>query len=353
MKVVVTGAAGFIGSNLTEHLLRKGHEVVGVDNFDGYYLGKMDFSKQITDDTNFSLINADILDLARMKEIIDGADAVAHMAAQAGVRFSVGDPLKSHMVNVVGTLNVLLASLEGGVKRVVNSSSSSIYGNADRYPVKENDLPRPVSPYATSKLTTEIYCKQFYDLYGLDTVSLRYFTVYGPRQRPDMAIRIFTERILKGLPPPIYGDGEQARDFTFVSDVIEGIEAALIAPELKGMAINISGGRTITVNGLVQELLEICGREDLRPRHLPAQAGDVDRTWGDPALAKQVLNWNAKVEIKEGLKRYVDWFKTNNEGMTTLGDATSVIRPMAALAISEPLVFPRMRGVPATIAQGK
>lgn len=207
--MIITGAAGFIGSNLTEHLLQEGHEVVGIDNLDDYYSGKTMFLERSIEDSNFSMVRGDILDLELMKKTMKGADAVVLLAAQAGVRFSVRDPLKSHMVNVVGTLNVLIAAAEGGVKRVVNSSSSSVYGNIDQRPVTETDEPRPVSPYATSKLAAEIYCRQFHELYGLDTVSLRYFTVYGPRQRPDMAIRIFTERILNGLPPQIFGDGSR------------------------------------------------------------------------------------------------------------------------------------------------
>lgn len=336
MKVVITGAAGFIGSNLTELLLSKGHEVVGVDNFDDYYTGKAAFLEKSSGNPAFSLIEADILDLEHMKGIISGADAVVHMAAQAGVRSSVKDPLRSHMVNVVGTMNVLLASLEGGVRRVVNSSSSSVYGNAERYPVSETDPTRPVSPYATSKLAAEIYCKQFHELYGLDTVSLRYFTVYGPRQRPDMAIRIFTQQILAGQPPRIFGDGEQTRDFTYISDVVAGIEAALKAPALKGAALNISGGRTVTVNELVRSLLRICGREDLRPVHLPAQPGDVDHTWGDPSSAEELLGWQARVGIEEGLRKYVDWYRSNGERATELCGAERGERSRE-IAVSAPL----------------
>ncbi|HOL07668.1 MAG TPA: GDP-mannose 4,6-dehydratase, partial [Methanomassiliicoccaceae archaeon] len=317
--MIITGAAGFIGSNLTEHLLQEGHEVVGIDNLDDYYSGKTMFLERSIEDSNFSMVRGDILDLELMKKTMKGADAVVHLAAQAGVRFSVRDPLKSHMVNVVGTLNVLIAAAEGGVKRVVNSSSSSVYGNIDQRPVTETDEPRPVSPYATSKLAAEIYCRQFHELYGLDTVSLRYFTVYGPRQRPDMAIRIFTERILNGLPPQIFGDGEQTRDFTYIDDVVAAIRSAMIAPDLKGAALNISGGRPITINRLVQELKEVCGRRELEPIYLPPQAGDVNHTWGDPSLAMKLLGWKPRIGIKEGLRRYVEWYRTSEERRTYLG----------------------------------
>ena len=322
MRVIITGAAGFIGSNLTEQLLSEGHQVVGVDNFDDYYSGKTMFLERSLDDPNFSLVRGDILDLELMKRTIRGADVVVHMAAQAGVRFSVKDPLKSHTVNCIGTMNVLLASRDGGVKRVVNSSSSSVYGNIGHRSVAEDDPLRPVSPYATSKLAAEIYCRQFYELYGLDTVSLRYFTVYGPRQRPDMAIRIFTERILKGLPPQIFGDGEQSRDFTYISDVVAAIRSAMTAPDLKGAAINICGGKPITVNRLVQELQDVCGRRDLDPVYLDAQPGDVDHTWGDPALAMKLLRWKARTSTREGLRRYVEWYRGSEESMTVLADGS-------------------------------
>jgi len=345
VRVIITGAAGFIGSNLTEHLLQEGHEVVGIDNLDDYYSGKTMFLERSIEDSNFTMVRGDILDLELMKKTMKGADAVVHLAAQAGVRFSVRDPLKSHMVNVVGTLNVLIAAAEGGVKRVVNSSSSSVYGNIDQRPVTETDEPRPVSPYATSKLAAEIYCRQFHELYGLDTVSLRYFTVYGPRQRPDMAIRIFTERILNGLPPQIFGDGEQTRDFTYIDDVVAAIRSAMIAPDLKGAALNISGGRPITINRLVQELKEVCGRRELEPIYLPPQAGDVNHTWGDPSLAMKLLGWKPRIGIKEGLRRYVEWYRTSEERRTYLGAQTMPGTSLARLAISEPLIHNQMDGL--------
>lgn len=345
MKAVVTGAAGFIGSTLVESLLEDGWDVVGVDNLDDYYSGKMQFLKKSMRNVHFRFIKADILDLDTMRKVMSGCDAVAHMAAQAGVRFSVKDPLKSNMVNVVGTINVLLASLEGNVPRVVNSSSSSVYGNPKVLPVRESDPVSPVSPYATSKLSAEYYCRQFYELYGLDTVSLRYFTVYGPRQRPDMAIRIFTDRVMNGLPPQIFGDGKQTRDFTYVDDVVRGIKAAMMAPPLKGASINIAGGRTIMVNELVEKIRDLCGKSGPAPEHLPAKAGDVDHTWGDIGLARQLLNWEPTVRIDDGLQLFIEWYKENCHDLTVASsDDGSAQEQRTSLMISDPLTVHRLDG---------
>jgi UDP-glucose 4-epimerase len=305
----VTGAAGFIGSHLIDLLLCERHEVRAVDNFDDYYSGKMQFLVQHEKNPDFELIKADILDLERMRRTVKGADVVVHLAAQAGVRFSVANPLKSHTVNALGTLNLLVACRDSGVRRLVNSSSSSVYGNAKRLPVKEDDPLEPVSPYAASKMIAEVYCRQFNELYGLETISLRYFTVYGPRQRPDMAIRIFTDRVLRNQKPQIFGDGEQTRDFTFISDVVPAINASIDCGNAEGISLNICSGRRLTVNRLVSNILQICDREDIEPEYLPEQPGDVEHTWGDNSLARRILDWEPKVDIEEGLQRFVEWYR--------------------------------------------
>ena len=207
-------------------------------------------------------------------------------------------------------MNVLLAARDEGVRRVVSSSSSSVYGNAVRLPAREEDPTVPISPYAASKLAAEQYCRLFYELYGLQSVSLRYFTVYGPRQRPDMAIRIFTDRALDGLRPQIFGDGEQTRDFTFVSDVVDAIRRCADCPDPKGGALNICSGSTVSVNQVVSSILKAVGREDLEPEHLPSQPGDVDHTWGDSGKARELLGWQPKIMMDEGLGRFVDWYRT-------------------------------------------
>jgi UDP-glucose 4-epimerase len=309
MKVAVTGAAGFIGSTLTDRLLQDGHHVIAVDNFDDYYSGKMRFLEPHLGDDSFELHQVSILEQKELERSFEGVEVVFHLAAQAGVRISVKDPMRSHQANATGTLSVLLAAREAGAKRVVSSSSSSVYGNARKLPVSETDVAIPVSPYAASKLSAEMYCRLFYELYGLESISLRYFTVYGPRQRPDMAIRIFTDRALKGLPPQIFGDGEQTRDFTYIDDVVDAVYRCASCADPKGEPLNVCSGRTVKVNHVVTEVRKATGRTDLRPEHLATQQGDVDHTWGDNSKAKALLDWGPKVSIEEGIRRFVDWYK--------------------------------------------
>ena len=313
MKVALTGAAGFIGSTLADRLLQEGHHVVAIDNFDDYYSGKMRFLEPHLGKASFELHRSSILDQAEMARLFQGVEVVYHLAAQAGVRISVKDPMRSHQANATGTLSVLLAAKEAGVRRVVSSSSSSVYGNARKLPVSEADQAIPVSPYAASKLSAEMYCRLFYELYGLQSVSLRYFTVYGPRQRPDMAIRIFTDRALKGLRPQIFGDGEQTRDFTYVDDVVDAVYRCGSCPDPKGEPLNICSGRTVTVNHVVSEILKATRRTDLKPEHLGTQQGDVDHTWGDNRKARELLGWQPKVTIEEGIARFVSWYEEKRE----------------------------------------
>ena len=223
-KIIVTGGAGFIGSHIAEKLAKGGHEIVIVDNLDDYY--SIDLKKRnieiILNSGEASFINADVTDLKSMSEIIDSTvDYVYHEAAQAGVRISVEDPFKPNNVNVVGTLNVLKASLDAGVKKVINASSSSVYGKVKYLPFDEQHPNQPVSPYGVSKLAAEHYCRVFHEVYGLPTTSLRYFTVYGPRMRPDLAISIFTRKMLHNEFITIFGDGEKTRDFTHIDDIVK------------------------------------------------------------------------------------------------------------------------------------
>lgn len=259
---------------------------------------------------NAQFINADVTDLATMKKIIDDTvDYVYHEAAQAGVRISVEDPFKPNNVNVVGTLNVLKAALESDVKKVINASSSSVYGKVKYLPFDEEHPTQPVSPYGVSKLAAEQYCRVFYEVYGLPTTSLRYFTVYGPRMRPDLAISIFTRKMLANEPITVFGDGEQTRDFTYIEDVVEGNVALLSNKITNGKVLNIGHGNQITLNDLIYNLKSITGsRSDVK--YVESQKGDAKDTHSDVKLACELIGFEPKTVILDGLKKYVDYFNS-------------------------------------------
>jgi len=308
-KIVITGGSGFIGSHIGETLAKAGHEVVLVDNLDDYYSpelkkGNIDC---VLRSGNASFVKMDVTNINALKKIIDkDVDYVFHEAAQAGVRISVEDPFKPNNVNVFGTLNVLQASLEAGVKRVINASSSSVYGKVKYLPFDENHPTQPISPYGVSKLAAEHYCRVFNEVYGLPTVSLRYFTVYGPRMRPDLALSIFTRNMLNNKPITIFGDGTQTRDFTYIKDVVKVNMRLLETDEADGKVINIGSGNRISVNDLVENLGEAVG---VNPTIIYAerQKGDAEHTLADITLAKKLIGYKANVGIRQGLERFVRW----------------------------------------------
>ncbi len=243
-KIVVTGGAGFIGSHIVEEVARE-NEVVILDNLDDYYSPALKRQNLaiLLKNPNVSFIEGDITDLSLVKSVINAdVDYVFHEAAQAGVRISVDNPFKPNDINVVGTLNVLQASLDAGVKRVINASSSSVYGKVKYLPFDESHPTQPVSPYGVSKLAAEHYCRVFYEVYGLPTVSLRYFTVYGPRMRPDLAISIFTRKMLANEPITVFGDGNQTRDFTYIDDIVRVNLRLLETSAADGHAMNVRRG---------------------------------------------------------------------------------------------------------------
>jgi UDP-glucose 4-epimerase len=314
-KIVVTGGAGFIGSHIAESLAKDGHEIVIVDNLDPYY--SVDIKKKNIDivlaSGDATFINADVTNLDSMKEIIDSTvDYVYHEAAQAGVRISVEDPFKPNNINVVGTLNVLKASLEADVKKVINASSSSVYGKVKYLPFDEQHPTEPVSPYGVSKLAAEHYCRVFYEVYGLPTTSLRYFTVYGPRMRPDLAISIFTKKMLSNEPITVFGDGEQTRDFTYIDDVVEANKRLLNNKTTDGMVLNIGGGNRISVNDLITILMDTINSKS-EVIYEDAQKGDAENTLANIYLADHHLGYTSATSIVKGLSIFVKWSRHKKE----------------------------------------
>lgn len=309
-KVVITGGAGFIGSHIAAEVAKE-YEVVIIDNLDDYY--SPDLKRRnleiLLANPNVRFIEGDITDTALLRRVIDSdVEFVYHEAAQAGVRISVENPFKPNQVNVLGTLNVLKASLDAGVKRVINASSSSVYGKVKYLPFDEAHPTMPVSPYGVSKLAAEHYCRVFYEVYGLPTVSLRYFTVYGPRMRPDLAISIFTRKMLANEPITVYGDGEQTRDFTYIDDIVRVNRKLLETSAADGYAMNVGGGHRITVNDLIAHLREITGSMS-EVVYSDKQKGDAEHTLADTSLAGRLVGYRPEVSVEVGLAEFVRWFR--------------------------------------------
>ena len=309
MKILVTGGAGFIGSHLCEHLLDKG-EVVCLDNFDPYYnpLVKRTNIEMLMGNPNFKLMEGSILNKQLLSKVLEDVDYVFHNAAQAGVRISVENPTKTHETNATGTLNILEAAVDFGVKKVINASSSSVYGKVSYLPFDEDHPTVPISPYGASKLVAEHYCRVFSELHDLETVSLRYFTVFGPRMRPDLAINIFTRKALNNEPIEIFGDGEKTRDFTFIDNIVD---ANLRAMERGSGVYNIGGGERFSINGLAERIVRIVGSES-EIIYSESMKGDAEHTWSDVSKARRELGYEHEVGLDEGLERYIEWYKEHN-----------------------------------------
>lgn len=307
-KVLVTGGAGFIGSHLIDALLDDGCEVVCFDNLSS---GKMANLAQVMDKIEF--VEGDITDRDKVYELCAGVDFVIHHAALLSVRESVSMPREYNRVNVDGTLNLLDGARESGVRRFVFASSSSIYGECTEFPQTEAILPAPTSPYALSKLAAEHYCGMYFNLFGLETISLRYFNVYGPRQDPGSpyaaVIPIFISKLIGGEKPTIFGTGEQSRDFVFVGDVCRANLAALGAPSPAcGKTFNVAGNSCISVRELYRLIARFVDREDVEPIHGDPQPGDVLKTLGSAALAGELMGFQPEVTLEEGLRRTVAFF---------------------------------------------
>jgi len=315
VKILITGGAGFIGSHLAEKLAQLEHEVVILDNLDPYYhVGiKKKNIEIVLKNKNCNFVNGDILDNEQLENIVkEGINFIFHEAAQPGVRASVEDPLKPNEVNVKGTLNVLEAARKREVERVVNASSSSVYGKVEYLPFDEKHPNQPLSPYGVSKMVAEHYCRVYNDLFGLPTVSLRYFTVYGPRMRPDLAIPIFTRALLDGEQPTIFGNGEQTRDLTYIEDIVAANVNLLETDNADGEILNIGGGKRVTVNQLFENLKRLTGR-NIEPIYGDEIKGDAKHTLSKIDKARQLIGYEPKTIIEVGLEKFVNWFQENQE----------------------------------------
>ncbi|MEW6409270.1 MAG: GDP-mannose 4,6-dehydratase [Nitrospirota bacterium] len=309
---LVTGGAGFIGSHLVENLLKVGKKVICIDNLDDFYdpaIKRTNISEALLN-PNFRFIEADIRDTNFLKEDLSSKDIdiIIHLAALAGVRASIQNPLLYADVNIKGTINMLELAKDLQVRHFVFASSSSVYGDNKKIPFSENDtVDNPVSPYGATKKTCEILCYTYHRLYDIPVTCLRYFTVYGPRQRPEMAIHKFTRMIDRDEPIPVYGDGESLRDYTYIDDAIDGTIKAIKNPF--GYEIfNIGESRTVKLKDLISLIEDVLGKKAVIER-LPMQLGDVSITYADITKSKKMLGYNPQVAIEDGIKRFVKWYK--------------------------------------------
>lgn len=304
---LVTGGAGFIGSHLVMALLECGEEVRALDDLS---TGRRENLADVAGRVDF--IEGDVADLATAERAVEGVDVVFHEAALPSVPRSVADPLATNRACVDGTAALLDAARRGGVRRVVYAASSSAYGDQPGFPRREGMAPQPLSPYAAAKLAGEYYCLAFSQCYGLETVCLRYFNVFGPRQNPKSqyaaAIPIFISRMLGGERPTVFGDGEQSRDWTYVANVCHANLLAASAPDAPGKVFNVGCGATLSVNGVIAAINAILGT-DLQPAYEPARPGDVKKSHGDLTLARELLGYEPVVPFEEGLRRTVEWLK--------------------------------------------
>ncbi len=311
MKIVVTGAAGFIGSHLCERLLGNGRIVVGIDNFDEFYnpdIKRRNISNCLKDQ-NFQLIKADIRDRDAMDRIVgNDADVIVHLAARAGVRPSIAEPVFYADVNINGTMVLLEAAKKYKINKFIFASSSSVYGNNKKVPFSEEDnVDFPISPYAATKKAGELICHTYHHLYDISITCLRFFTVYGPRQRPDLAIHKFARLIEEGKPIPVFGDGSMMRDFTYIEDIIDGTVAAI--DNCDGFNIyNLGESQPIAVNDLIAEIEKALGKNAVK-EYLPLQPGDVERTYADVTKAMKDLNYRPSTPIQSGLAKFADWLR--------------------------------------------
>ena len=306
---LVTGGAGFIGSHLAEELVRRGHRVRIVDSL---VTGKRRNLEHIP---GVDFLEGDLAELLVAERAVDGMDYVLHQAAIPSVPRSVADPIASHRANITASLNLFVAARDAGVKRLVYAGSSSVYGNTPTLPKREDMPPNPLSPYALQKVVAEQYCRMFTELYGFDTVSIRYFNVFGPRQDPGSpysgVVSLFSTALLERRQPIIYGDGEQTRDFTYVANVVDGVLRACEAKDVAGEVINVATGGRISLNELLRVMNGLLGTNQ-QPIYKEARAGDVKDSQADMTKAKTLLGYQPTVSLEEGLRRTLEWCRAES-----------------------------------------
>ena len=310
-EILVTGGAGFIGSHIVDRLLEEGLKVRVIDNLS---TGEKKNLAHHQNKKSFQFIEGDIRNVDTVKKAVDGVDAVVHEAALVSVTRSVEDPRLSTEINVRGTVNLLKACVDSHVKRLVLASSCAVYGDTETLPNHENLAPKPLSPYAADKLAAENYAKVFHYVYGLETVSLRYFNVYGPRQKYSPysgVISIFINNLLGDKPPMIVRDGKQTRDFVNVKDAVEGNMKALSQPEAAGEIFNISTGKPTSINKLTETIQQIMGKTNLKPSYAEPRPGDILHSYGDISKAKRKLEYKPTVQLEKGLSELVKWYAKN------------------------------------------
>ena len=318
MNILLTGCAGFIGSHTLEKILELGHHVIGVDNFDPFYsraIKNRNLSK-VLDSDNFQFIEADLADLSTYKKIEfanekNSFDAIIHLAAKAGVRPSIEDPLGYQRANVIATQNLLEYARKSTIRQFVFASSSSVYGINPNVPWKEDDLVlQPISPYASTKVSCELMGHVYSQLYGIRFLGLRFFTVYGPRQRPDLAINKFVSLMEKNLPIPVFGDGSSRRDYTYIDDIVDGVISALTYDKTNYEIFNLGNDKTICLSEMIGTIEDALGKKAIIDRK-PEQAGDVFQTWADIEKSKKYLNYRPSHSFKEGLNSFIAYQKNS------------------------------------------
>ena len=318
MNILVTGAAGFIGSHVCEHFIKLGHNIIGIDNFDNFY--PVPFKKQnlfqLNQSKQFQFHKADIRDGIALNEIFSSqnVDVVIHLAAKAGVRPSIESITDYYDVNVNGSVSLLESMRKNGIKKMLFASSSSIYGNNSKVPFSETDsVDNPISPYASTKKSGELLCHVYHHLYNFDISCLRFFTVFGPRQRPDLAIHKFTRLIDEGRPIPFYGDGSTSRDYTYIDDIVDGINCAI--NHLNGYQLfNLGESNVITLNQLVNTIESTLNKKAILNKQ-PMQPGDVTKTYADISKAKSEIGYHPKFDFETGISEFVKWYKSQKANL--------------------------------------